>query len=146
MNLSGSYEDAKMELQISPLIDVVFLLLIYFIVTSKIITKEGDIPFMLPADVPAVDMVTIPVEVRIRINTDSSVLINDGMQFPASDRKLEGLVQHVKGAKQMADAQRTSFFVTLDPDKEALHRRVIDVMDACAAAEVKNLTFAKRDS
>lgn len=47
MNLSGAYEDAKMELQISPLIDVVFLLLIYFIVSAKILQPEGDIPFQL---------------------------------------------------------------------------------------------------
>ena len=49
MNLSEQMEEAKLELQISPLIDVVFLLLIYFIVTAKIVKKEGDIPFMLPA-------------------------------------------------------------------------------------------------
>lgn len=90
MNVSGSFEDAKMELQISPLIDCVFLLLIYFIVTSQVISKEGDIPFLLPADVPAVEMDRIPVEVRIKINTDSSVLINDGQSFPASDRNSRG--------------------------------------------------------
>ena len=47
MNLSEQLEDAKLELQISPLIDVVFLLLIYFIVTAQIVKIEGDIPFML---------------------------------------------------------------------------------------------------
>ena len=52
MNLTEQLDDAKLELQISPLIDVVFLLLIYFIVTAQIVRKEGDIPFMLPADVP----------------------------------------------------------------------------------------------
>lgn len=145
MDLSSQYEDAKLELQIAPLIDVVFLLLIYFIMTAQIIRKEGDIPFMLPADVPTVDMIDIPVEARIRINPDDSVML-EGMTFSASDRKLQGLIEHIVGLRKMAEAQRSPFFVTLDPTKETLHRRIIDVMDACASAKVKNLTFAKRES
>jgi biopolymer transport protein ExbD len=145
MNLSEQYEDAKLELNISSLIDVVFLLLIYFIVTARIIKKEGDIPFMLPADVPTVEMMDIPVEARIRINPDDTVTL-EGMSFSAADRKLDGLVTQIVGLRKMAEAQRSPFFVTLDPTEETKHRRIIDVMDACATAKVKNLTFAKRGS
>jgi biopolymer transport protein ExbD len=145
MNLSEQLEEAKLELQISPLIDVVFLLLIYFIVTAQIVKKEGDIPFMLPADVPAVEMVDIPVEARIRINPDDSVRL-EGMTFDPSDRKLEGLIDQIIRLRNMAEAQRSPFFVTLDPNEDTVHRRIIDVMDACASAKVKNLTFAKKDS
>ncbi len=48
MNIMQHYEDAKLELQIAPLIDVVFLLLIYFMVTASLIKKEADLSFMLP--------------------------------------------------------------------------------------------------
>ena len=43
--------EAKLELQIAPLIDVVFLLLIYFMVTASLVKKEADVEFLLPADV-----------------------------------------------------------------------------------------------
>ena len=43
MNFMKHVEDVKLELQIAPLIDVVFLLLIYFMVTAALIKKEGDI-------------------------------------------------------------------------------------------------------
>ncbi len=142
MNLSSQYEDAKLELQIAPLIDVVFLLLIYFMVTASIIKKEGDIPFVLPADVPTEVMIDIPVEARIRINPDDSVLL-EGMTFSASDSKLAELKKQIVGLREIADAQKSSFFVTLDPTQETKHRRIIDVMDVCAQAKVKNLTFAK---
>ena len=144
MNLSEQLEDAKLELQISPLIDVVFLLLIYFIVTAQIVKKEGDIPFMLPADVPQVEMIDIPIDARINIAKDNSVSL-DGMQFSGADRKLDGLVTQIVGLRQMAEAQRSPFFVTMAPQKDTLHYRIIDVMDACAKAKVKNLTFAKED-
>ena len=145
MNLQEQYDDAKLELNISSLIDVVFLLLIYFIVTARIVKKEGDIPFTLPADVPTVEMLDIPVEARIRINADDSVML-EGMTFAASDRKLDRLVNQIVGLRKMADAQKSPFFVTLDPTEDTKHARVIDVMDACAEAKVKNLTFAKKGS
>ncbi|WP_372809198.1 ExbD/TolR family protein, partial [Pontiella sp.] len=63
MNLNQHFEEAKLELQIAPLIDVVFLLLIYFMVTASLIKKEADIGFMLPADIAVQDMQQIPVEV-----------------------------------------------------------------------------------
>ena len=144
MNLSEQLEDAKLELQISPLIDVVFLLLIYFIVTAQIVKIEGDIPFMLPADVPQVEMIDIPIDARINILEDDSVML-DGMSFSGTDRKLEGLVSQIVGLRQMAEAQRSPFFVTLAPQPDTQHYRIIDVMDACATANVKNLTFAKRE-
>ncbi len=144
MNLSSAYEDAKLDLQVAPLIDVVFLLLIYFMVTSSLIKKEGDISFMLPADVPQVQMVDIPIDARIRIAEDDSVSL-DGRQYAASNRDLEELIDQLAGLKQMAESTKSPFFVTLDPQPDTKHRRIIDVMDACAAAKVSNLTFAKKD-
>ena len=144
MNLSkrrGS-GDAKVELQIAPLIDVVFLLLIYFMVTASLIKKEGDISFLLPANVSQKEVVDIPVEVLIEIGADGTVIL-EGMQFPASDMMLNELVNQVRGLKAIATSQKASFFVNLLPDRDALHTRVIDVMDACSAAEVSSLTFSK---
>ena len=39
MNLLQHSDDIKLELQIAPLIDVVFLLLIYFMVTASLIRR-----------------------------------------------------------------------------------------------------------
>ena len=145
MNLSSQYEDAKLDLQISPLIDVVFLLLIYFIVSAKIIQPEGDIPFTLPAENES-EMVDLPVEARIKIMEDNSVTINNGVKYPGDDADLKDLTDRLKELRRMAKAQRSPFFVTLDPTQKTKHTRIVDVMDACAYAEVKNLTFSRNDS
>jgi len=134
--------DQKVELQIAPLIDVVFLLLIYFMVTASLIKKEGDISFLLPANVPASPSVDLPVEVQIEIAADGTVIL-EGIQFSADDTELNDLVTQIQGLKAIAASQRATFFVNLLPDKEALHNRVVDVMDACAAADVSSLTFSK---
>lgn len=142
MNLSKQYEDTKLELQIAPLIDVVFLLLIYFMVTASLIKKEGDIGFMLPADVAQDQMIDIPVEVLIEITSDGTVQV-EGMRFSRDDLALHDLVIQVSGLKQIAESQKSPFFVNVLPHQDALHSRIIDVMDACAAAGVNSLTFSK---
>ncbi len=144
MNLNKHYEDVKLELQIAPLIDVVFLLLIYFMVTAALVKKEGDISFMLPANIAADDMVEIPVEVLIEITNDGSVQV-EGMRFSRDDKALDDLVLQIQGLKQIAASQRSPFFVNILPHQNALHRRIIDVMDACAAAGVKSLSFSKAE-
>jgi biopolymer transport protein ExbD len=134
--------DMKVELQIAPLIDVVFLLLIYFMVTASLIKKEGDISFVLPANVPAKEMVDLPVEALIFITENGTVML-DGLEFLPNDLLLDELAVQVKGLKQIADSQRSDFFVTVTPNLGTVHTRVVDVMDACAAAGVEKLSFGK---
>lgn len=142
MNLNQHYEDAKLDLQVAPLIDVVFLLLIYFMVTASLIKKEADMGFMLPADIAVEQMQEIPLEVMIQILQDGVVEV-EGMRFGANDRELRDLVIQVAGLKQIADAQNSPFFVNILPDQDAMHLRIVDVMDACHAAGVKSLSFSK---
>ena len=142
MNVQKNVEDVKLELQIAPLIDVVFLLLIYFMVTAALIKKEGDISFILPANIATNDIVDIPVEVLIEITSDGSVQV-EGMRFSRDDRSLRELVSQLRGLQAIAQAQQSPFFVNILPNQDSLHFRIIDVMDACAAAGVKSLSFSK---
>ena len=142
MRLNKKEDNSKMELQIAPLIDVVFLLLIYFMVTASLIKKEGDISFVLPSSAVQDEMKDIPVEVVIEIEENGTVIL-DGMQFSSEDRMLNDLANHIRLARHVALAQGSLFFVNLLPHRDAFHYRIVDVMDACAAAEVDNLTFSK---
>lgn len=142
MKLNKQKSSIKVELQIAPLIDVVFLLLIYFMVTASLIKKEGDISFILPATVPPSKMIEVPVEAVIFILDDGTVEM-DGMRFAPEDSTLDELSIQVGGLKEMANTQQSPFSVTITPHVDALHMRVVDVMDACAAVGVKNLSFGK---
>lgn len=137
-----SVGDGKVELQIAPLIDVVFLLLIYFMVTAKLVRKEGDISFILPANVAPQNMSDIPVEALIFILEDGTVEM-DGLRFAPDDLRLTELSVQVGGLREMAKSQNSPFSVTITPHADAFHERVVDVMDACAAVGVKNLSFGK---
>jgi biopolymer transport protein ExbD len=142
VNFQKHVEEAKPEVQIAPLIDVVFLLLIYFMVTARLIKKEGDISFKLPAEAKPNMLPVIPVEVVIQITVDGAVMV-DGVRYSPNDKNLDQLVTALKGRKRLAESQSTPFYVNLLPNEDSVHERVIDVMDACAAAGVENLSFSK---
>jgi len=140
MNLKKLVEDDKATIQVAPLIDVVFLLLIYFMVTSALVKKEADISFMLPASLDHQAPITLPIEVAIEINPDGDVIV-EGMIFDRRDRELNTLVTRLMEFRAAAEASQSDLIVTINPDDSVLHGRIIDVMSACAVAEVKNTSF-----
>ncbi len=141
MKLLDDMMNQKAQLQIAPLIDVVFLLLIYFMVTASLVRKEADLSFMLPAQANPSDAVVLPIEVVIEISELGDIVVN-GMVFGHETQKLDDLIGQLVSLKQAADSSGSEFIVTIMPDDRALHGRVVNVMDACAAADVKNMSFS----
>jgi biopolymer transport protein ExbD len=62
--------DDKIELQMTPMIDIVFQLLVFFIMTFKIVSQEGDFNIKMPLAAPAAgapdDLQLPPMKVRLR--------------------------------------------------------------------------------
>jgi biopolymer transport protein ExbD len=141
MNLQNILKDEKVELQIAPLIDVVFLLLIYFMVTASLVKKEADISFMLPAKVDQTEAIDLPSEVTIEIAPEGEVVV-EGMIFPRDDHELDTLVLRLLEFREAAESSASELIVNILPANDVLHRRIIDVMSACAAADVKNTSFS----
>lgn len=141
MKLLEDLMTKKTELQITPLIDVVFLLLIYFMVTASLIRKEADLSFMLPAKVDTPDPITLPIEVLIEVSETGEVLIN-GMMFGRESNNLDDLIDQLISFREAADSSKSDLIVNILPDDKALHGRIVLVMDACAAAKVQNMSFS----
>ena len=141
MKLLSEMMNKKAELQIAPLIDVVFLLLIYFMVTASLIKKEADLSFMLPAKVETSDPITLPIEVLIEVTEIGDIMV-DGMVFGQGSSELNDLIGQLVALKEAADASNSELIVNILPDDKALHGRIVNVMDACAAAKVKNMSFS----
>ena len=68
--------DETMELQIAPLIDCVFQLLIYFMVSASLQKTEADLSISLPGSVIQAQQVTMPDEQIIEIQSNGTVLMN----------------------------------------------------------------------
>lgn len=140
MKLLEEMMNKKTEMQIAPLIDVVFLLLIYFMVTASLIKKEADLSFMLPAKVDTPDPITLPIEIMIEVSEAGEITVN-GMVYGRGGN-LDDLVTQLISFRQAAESSQSDLIVNILPEDKAVHSYIVKVMDACAAAEVKNMSFS----
>lgn len=130
------------EIQMGPMIDMVFLLLVFFMVTAKPIKQESDINIGLPGTVEQETVLEIPDEQRIAVGADGRISLNDlGLDGPDST-ELPELVATLRRFKQLADANRSEPLVTIDADDASRHERIVAVLNACAKAEITGVTFA----
>ena len=67
----------KAEVDMTPMIDCVFLLLVFFMVSSTFNKQEADISFALPGTADQSESVEIPDEQIIQITENGNVFLND---------------------------------------------------------------------
>jgi len=140
-----AFEEDEPELDISSLIDVCFLLLIYFLVTTTIMKRETDLPMQLPAAAQSEEQPPID-PLFIKIDGSGSIYVGAGpsqmlLDTDTSSRKLPLLSQRLEtysGAAAAADSQP---LVQIYADGEAKEQRVVDVLNALAGANINKVTF-----
>ncbi|MCC5849166.1 MAG: biopolymer transporter ExbD [Verrucomicrobia bacterium] len=140
MDIKEELENADEGLQIGPLIDVVFLLLIYFIVTSTLRSPEADLGISLPGSIAQSTALNMPDEQIIEIGSEGAVNLNNFLFEDDGNRHLPELVEMLTRYKRASEAANNMAMVTIQADNATSHQRVIDVMNACAAAGIKHVT------
>ncbi len=131
----------KTELQIAPLIDVVFLLLIYFMVSAQLKRTEADLDLALPGSVAVSTQMEIPDEQIIEVMATGEIVLNNKVYASQDKSDLEGLEYTLLRYAQAAKISKSKAVITIAADDDAVHERVIDVLNACAGAGIKNVTF-----
>ncbi len=132
------------EISMSPMIDMVFLLLIFFLVSSKPLKPEADLGMKLPGTVAQEEAIDIPDEQRIKILATGQVLLNDMPIDTPESKELPQLLATLTRFKQACKANKSEALVTLDPEDDVLHQRIADIMNICAKADLDGVTFAGR--
>jgi biopolymer transport protein ExbD len=138
-------EHSQIELQIAPMIDVCFLLLFFYILTSKPVKPEADMSMTLPGTVPQEESVEIPDEQRISIQEDGQVILNDLPMDNPQNRDLPALLKTLVRFKETADANKSEALVTVDAADGSHHQRIVDVLNVCARAGIQAVTFASSE-
>jgi len=134
------------EMQMTPMIDMVFLLLVFFMVTSKPIKPEADISIGLPGQVSQEEVLDIPDEQRVVILESGQVVLNEQVLASPEDRTLSELISVLKRLKSASERNRSEALVVLAPEDAVKHQRIVDVLNACAVARIKGVTFAASEA
>ena len=135
-------DDVKAEVDMTPMIDCVFLLLVFFMVSTTFNKQEADISFALPGTAAQSDSVEIPDEQIIQITEAGNVFLNDLEYDKPTDPDMPELVKTLTLFRQTAEANQVPAMITIAPEDNVKQQRVVDVLNACTAAKIANVTFA----
>ena len=130
---------------IAPMIDVVFLLLIYFMVSSTLEQQEADLSFQLPGTVEQTEPLDLPDEQIIEIRPDGQVVVNDYPYDQPDAARLDELASMLTRFREASSANKVEAIVTIAPADDVQHAQIVKVMDACSTAEIEAVNFALGD-
>ncbi|HEY8966665.1 MAG TPA: biopolymer transporter ExbD [Candidatus Methylacidiphilales bacterium] len=133
---SGGGEEGEFGLQIAPLLDLLFVLLLFFMVTASQQVKETELGIKLPSSGSSPGTPDTPI--TLGIDVGGQVSFNQTPIDAPKNHDLPDLKQKLADAiRQFGEKQA----VIIAPNPHALEERVIDVLNACSAAGVKNISF-----
>jgi len=131
----GGGGEGEFGLQIAPMLDVMFVLLMFFMVMAGQQVKEAELGVSVPGS--GQPSTTVKTPVTIRIAPDGVVTLNDTPVDSREDREMPRLRARLKLLIEALSEQS----VIIRPNDRAPYQRVVDVLNACGAERVKNLTF-----
>ena len=134
MRLPQLGRNRPVEFNVTPLIDVVFLLIIFFLVSSHLVQQETQVELALPAAVSGREIVESKIA-RVTINLlrgGELLLGSEPVEVEQVSRRLE------------VERRRTSgnLEVRIRADRTVPYRYVEPVLVACAQAQIWNVSFA----
>jgi biopolymer transport protein ExbD len=128
--------------QLAPMVDVIFILILFFMTSAGLVQVEKQLSLKLPGTVMQSGAVTMPDEQIVEIADNGQVIINGSPMDAPDNSDLPQLLALLHRFKQMSEANRVPAMVTIMPAPKARYQRIVDVMNACAACSISNVTFS----
>jgi biopolymer transport protein ExbD len=130
----------KPKIEIIPMVDVMFLLLVFYILGSIGLTIERGIPVTLPdavsgeASVVEETKITITKSGEVFLNHDRVTMETLGAAVEEEAAKSPGGLKHLQDG-----------YVVLNIDMDVTHRQVIEAMDQLRNIGISNFSMATED-
>ena len=134
---------------LTPMIDVTFLLLIYFMVTTMLKQPEAELSIQLPGKPQSSDITPMDM-LKVRIGDEGEVYLNGSEIEDGFDLLMPDLVANLKTQKAMRDQlinsgakskEEAELKVEIESSGIAEHQASISVLNACSSAGVNKVTF-----
>src|SRR3979490_1757499 len=132
MNLRGRATLQHPGIQLAPLVDVLLLLLIFFLLTWNAARNENELDVKVPKASSAKEK-TAPIgDVVVNVKADGNVVVNRRTLSPAA------LTEMLKNLVQLYPDQA----VVIRGDETGAYKNVVGVLNICSEAGVTNVAFA----
>lgn len=131
-------EDGDIGFQIAPMVDVVFVLLLFFMASAGSQIVERELNVSLPSGRSAASQGPPPTPIIIQIQGDGLITVNERVYDTPTNKDLPELKAWLK---ETIDRFGDRDPVIIQPSMDARHERVMDVLNAATAAGVTKLSF-----
>jgi biopolymer transport protein ExbD len=133
MNFRRGFASQGDSFQIAPLIDIVFLLLVFFIVTGALAAQERETLIQLPKTTSAVARPREKFDIVVNITREGQIWINNRRYSVANLQRVLADIQR--------SARPVAVSVIVRADGATQYENVAKVLDACAAVKIKRVSF-----
>lgn len=145
-------ENVNLGFQIAPMIDVVFVIMLFFMVMAGAVKKEMELKSTLPGLAPPT-LVTDeqpPDEITVTVEETGVVTLNEEEFDTPPDpsqvnlpqfKSLPNFTATLMRLKQEADNRKAKVLVTIQAEEQARYERVIDVLNSLSKAKISTVTF-----
>lgn len=144
--LEANPNEGNVGFQIAPMIDVVFVIMLFFMVMAGAVKVEKELNSQLPGVAETSGSTDFVDEQIISISDEGEVSLNEEPLGAPNDRNLQQLKDTLTRLKQNADAAKTPCTVTIISDEQAKYSRTVDVLDALAVAKIESVTFTVNEA
>lgn len=132
MNFRKNLQSRDPGFPLAPMIDIMFLLVIFFMASAIFSHWETKIGITVPTADSSVQGARQPGEIIINLDKDGEIVINGVVTAP---NRLKNLLAHV--AKRFREQP-----VIIRADADTPHREVVKVLDICRQVDIWNVAFA----
>jgi biopolymer transport protein ExbD len=133
--------EVNLGFQIAPMIDVVFVIMLYFMVMAGAVQVENAHNTKLPGTVETDTATNLPDEISIRIEDDGQTYLNEDPLDGPDVKLLPELATSLNDLRKSSDATGSKVLVTVYAAEQAKYERVVDVLDALSRARITDVTF-----
>ena len=128
--------------QIAPMIDVVFVIMLFFMVMAGAVKVEHELKTKLPGNAETAKETEMPDEITIGVSENGTITINEDPVGQPNDKTLDNLYNEMMKMATAAKQSKTKLLITVQAEEAAKYERVINVLDVLARAEINDVTFA----
>ncbi|MBO49378.1 MAG: biopolymer transporter ExbD [Planctomycetaceae bacterium] len=132
MPLKGAERTEEAAINLTPMIDIVFLLVIFFMVGARFTEQERQYDIQLPSSAEVQPLTGTPDPLLINVRRDGTILL--GSQAVSLTELEEQLVEAKKNFEDQA--------VVVRGEGEGLYQPVIDVLGVCHRSQVTRISLA----
>lgn len=119
-------------MQLAPMIDIVFLLLIFFIVTWQFSRSETELNVSVPTAEEGSELTRPKGEIIINVLSDGAIRVEGlTVDLPQLHEKLAAIARQFENQP-----------VRIRGDGGVAYQRIVEVIDTCQKAGIWNISFA----